>query len=59
MKRDVTKLIDYIAGFLSNLAVAGVALAIFKADEALSAIAVSASSVIIGGILIYLNGERK
>lgn len=59
MKRDTTKLIEYIAGFLSNLGVAGMALAIFKADEAITALIASVFSVVLGGILLYFNGGNK
>lgn len=59
MKRDLTKLIDYLAGFLSNLAVAGMALAIFKADEAITSVLASLFSLTLGGILLYFNGGKK
>lgn len=59
MKRDYTKLAEYIAGFLSNLAVAGVALAVFKSDETITALFASLFALMLGSIIMYLTGSKK
>ncbi len=51
MKPGLTRLAEYIAGFLSNLAVAGVALAVFKSDETLTALLASLFALVVGGLM--------
>ena len=59
MKPSLTRLAEYLAGFLSNLAVAGVALAVFKSDETLTALLASLFALAVGGLIVYLIGGKK
>ena len=59
MKPSLARLAEYIAGFLSNLAVAGVALAVFKSDETLTALLASLFALAAGGVIVYLIGGKK
>ena len=49
-KKALEKLTDYIAGFLSNLAVVSVGLAIFKQDEVVMTLLVSGAAFLCGAI---------
>ena len=59
--KPLEKLAEYAAGFLSNLAVAGMALAIFKAEEALYSILLALFALFLGALITYFynRGEKE
>ena len=60
MKRNFKKLAEYTANFLSNLAVAGLAVAIFRADEALAAILASFVAYLTGALIVhFIAGDKS
>ena len=54
MKRIFAKLASYLSNFLSNLAVVGIGLAIFKADEAFSASLIAILALVLGAVITYI-----
>lgn len=53
-KETLEKLADYAANFLSNMAVAGFALAIFKEDDAVMTCLIAIVAFIWGGLACIL-----
>lgn len=50
---------SYIAGFLSNLSVVGIGLAIFREDHLYLSLGVALFSLVIGSLIIFIINQKK